>query len=305
MRLLIVDDDRNVLKDLENWAKEEGLEVVAVNSGVEAIRILESDPNFDIAFVDLIMPGLHGLDTMHGLHKIKKDLPVFLMANPREMKLAEKGVKIGASGIINKPISYDVIEKAIKEVFDKKAQNAVRACEIDPVKFSEILQIVIDTPASESVFGVLEREIKSRFPVLEIKVWSLSRETKMMEGIYPEGLPQMDFSSSNEYPDLIYGSEISQYIPGEEEDNSYLVFLKKRGKTFGMLLVTHDGGLNETEAKILGQVAGIVIHWMWLEDSLSRSIDLQAKAEVEAEELRSKLSRAVALMEKMKKHMKK
>ncbi len=305
MRVLFVDDDRNILKDLESWAKSEGLEVAAVQSGVDAIRLLEADPNFDVAFVDLIMPGLHGLDTMTSLKKIKADLPVFLMAGPREMKLAERGVKAGAQGIIKKPIRYEEIEAALKKVFDHKSEKEVSCSGIDPSHIFELLQIIIDTPVSEATFEVLEREIKSRFPVKNMKVWSLSRETHTFEGLYPEDLPPVDLSPSGEYPDLVRGEEIAEYVGDSYQDDSILIFVKKRGKVFALVLVGLADGVDEGEVKLIGLIMGIVIHWLWLEESLARSIDIQARAEAEVEELRSKLARAVALMEKMKKHLKK
>ena len=305
MRILVVDDDRNILKEIENWGKEQGIEIVSAPSGVDAIRIMETDPNFDAAFVDLIMPGLHGLDTMYSLRKIKANLSVFLMANQREKKLAEKGIKFGAAGIIAKPIGFSYLSEAAAKIQSPPSHEELCDSEFKN-NVIEILQMLIDTPASEEMLKIVAKKISDVFSLEDIKIWSLSRQTRTFQGVYPDELEELDLPTSGDYPNIAEGETIKNFLYNETDVSSKkLVVVKKRGKPVGFVLIEGDTELDENRGIFIGLIFGIVINWLWLEGSLVKSIDIQAKAEAEAEDLKNKLARAVALIEKMKERLKK
>ncbi|GEM_PF-6618164 len=307
MRILVVDDDRNILKEIEDWAKTEGIDCVAVPSGVDAIRIMETDPNFDLAVVDLIMPGLHGIDTLQGLKKIKLDLPVILMANPREMKLAERGIKAGAAAILPKPVSFEKLSELVRSLTGKQKKE-IEGClfnEDTVTSFVELLQILIDTPPGEEIFEVLAREVREKFNLTGLTLWVLSRESRKLKLIFPSGEEELDLSLKEEYPDFVEGEEIDKYLPGRGSEDRLLFFIKKRGRVFALMLVEKGDGFHSLEGEFVANLFGIAVNLYWLNESLTRSIDLQAKAEAEADELRTKLARAVTLMEKLKSRMKK
>jgi CheY-like chemotaxis protein len=78
-RLLIIDDDKAVGNAIKTWLEVEGAEVTHLEDGGSGIEAIESG-RFDLVIVDLLMPGLDGLETIEILHRIKPDLPIIVMS---------------------------------------------------------------------------------------------------------------------------------------------------------------------------------------------------------------------------------
>ena len=98
MRKILIIEDDVFLQDLEaNKLKKDGFEVITASNGEEAIEKIK-EPNINIILLDLILPGISGLDV---LKKIKengntKNTPVIVFSNLSEEKDIQKAKEIGA-----------------------------------------------------------------------------------------------------------------------------------------------------------------------------------------------------------------
>ena len=105
-RILVVDDDENILSLERTILEQKGFEVTTAGGGAEALRIL-GDGMFDLVLLDVMMPEVDGFSVCR---KIKedprlKDMPViFLTAKGGGEALAE-GFESGAIMYINKPFT--------------------------------------------------------------------------------------------------------------------------------------------------------------------------------------------------------
>jgi DNA-binding response OmpR family regulator len=105
-RILVVDDDENILNLERTILEQKGFEVTGASGGAEALRLLE-EKTFDLVLLDVMMPEVDGFTVCR---KIKedartKDLPViFLTAKGGGDALAE-GFESGAVMYINKPFT--------------------------------------------------------------------------------------------------------------------------------------------------------------------------------------------------------
>ncbi len=76
-RVLIVDDEENILTLYKYMLTKEGYDVALANDGDEALRVAETfDP--EIVLLDVMMPGINGLDVLHALKSSNPSLPVIL-----------------------------------------------------------------------------------------------------------------------------------------------------------------------------------------------------------------------------------
>jgi len=102
VRVLIVDDEENQRKVLGIGLKVEGFEVVAAASGEDALRLLATH-RVDVALVDLMIPGMNGLEVSRQIVRAYPDVRVFLASayhlSARQMERAD----CGAAGFIPKP----------------------------------------------------------------------------------------------------------------------------------------------------------------------------------------------------------
>lgn len=115
-RILIVDDEPNIVMTLEYAFKKQGFEVFIARDGSEALEILKNSTP-DVVLLDIMMPKVDGYETLQYI-KNKDDLSqvkvVFLTAKHKVSDI-EKGLKLGADKYITKPFS---IKKTISEVLN-------------------------------------------------------------------------------------------------------------------------------------------------------------------------------------------
>lgn len=82
LRILIIDDEDRFRKAMRfNLSKKYGAEVMDVDSGKDAIGLLKSGDQFDLIFIDLIMPDMSGTETYAELRKIDSNCAVVLMSS--------------------------------------------------------------------------------------------------------------------------------------------------------------------------------------------------------------------------------
>ena len=85
LRILIVDDDFLVSMGAADMLMDLGHSVVEAQSGADALKILETEPPFDVVMTDYAMPGMNGLDLALRIRQLDPDLPVILATGYAEL----------------------------------------------------------------------------------------------------------------------------------------------------------------------------------------------------------------------------
>ncbi|MDI1444403.1 response regulator [Polyangium sp. 6x1] len=122
-RVLIVDDEENQRKTLSIGLRLEGFEVVGAASGEEALRLLAEKP-VDVAMVDLMLPGMSGLDLVRQIRRMFPNVRVYLASayhlSARQMERAD----CGAAGFIPKPYALSELSGILQAKTPAPAQVA-------------------------------------------------------------------------------------------------------------------------------------------------------------------------------------
>jgi two-component system response regulator PilR (NtrC family) len=116
-RLLIVDDEEIVRSSLSDWLKEDGYEILAVEDGYKAIEKIKQE-DWDLALVDLKMPGMNGIEVLKNVHKIKPKLPVIIITAYATVDNAVMAMKEGAADYIMKPFNSEEISVIISRLVE-------------------------------------------------------------------------------------------------------------------------------------------------------------------------------------------
>ena len=103
-RILVCDDDRDIVSALRIYLEAEGYEVVSAFSGPEALRILGEDADVSLVLLDIMMPGLDGIATLAGIRE-EKNLPVILLTAKSEDTDKVLGLNVGADDYVTKPFN--------------------------------------------------------------------------------------------------------------------------------------------------------------------------------------------------------
>ena len=115
-RVLVADDDRVTLRLLETIVAKEGYEVVAVEDGREAFRILQRDADFSAAIFDMNMPHLHGLDLivyMKGDERLRA-IPVGMITADQDPKVWDDSLAAGARIFLPKPFNPPQVQMMLR-----------------------------------------------------------------------------------------------------------------------------------------------------------------------------------------------
>ncbi|MGK0296546.1 MAG: two-component system response regulator GlrR [Gammaproteobacteria bacterium] len=102
-KILIVDDDQEILDLLSIWLNEADFEVITSSSGEQALEKL-SNLNPSLVITDLIMTGMSGLDLLAAIHGEDPLLPVILLSGQAKIPDAVKATHLGSSAFLTKPI---------------------------------------------------------------------------------------------------------------------------------------------------------------------------------------------------------
>jgi len=117
-RILVVDDDRNILKVIKMRAEAAGFEVTAVD-GIDAAVAAATDTVFDLALVDLKLAEGSGIDLMEQLHRINPEMPVIILTAFGTIDSAVEAMRKGAYGYLTKPFDYRELLAQINASLDR------------------------------------------------------------------------------------------------------------------------------------------------------------------------------------------
>src|SRR6187455_949902 len=105
-RILIVDDEAGVRASLSGILSDEGYRVDAVETGEAGVKAVESN-RYELALLDVWLPGIDGIETLSRIQSIDPDLPVVVISGHGTVETAVKAVRLGAADFIEKPLSLE------------------------------------------------------------------------------------------------------------------------------------------------------------------------------------------------------
>ena len=105
MKILVVDDERAVRESLRRALELEGYEVELACDGDEALGRLELAPPVDAAILDILMPGVDGLEVCRRLRAQRNPLPVLMLTARTEVDSRVAGLDAGADDYLPKPFA--------------------------------------------------------------------------------------------------------------------------------------------------------------------------------------------------------
>jgi two-component system, NtrC family, response regulator HydG len=118
-RLLIVDDELIVRDSLGKWFAEEGYEVATAASASEALTRLAEHP-WDLALVDIKMPGTDGIELERRLREADPKLMVIIMTGYASVETAVQALKNGAYDYVTKPFDPDDISHTVRNALSHR-----------------------------------------------------------------------------------------------------------------------------------------------------------------------------------------
>lgn len=195
-RILLAEDDRGVRESLERALRYEGFEVEAVGDGQAAYERARRDPP-DLLVLDIMMPGLDGLEVTRKLRGTGLSLPILMLTARAEVSDRVEGLDAGADDYLVKPFALDELLARMRALLRRSGVTG----HTDRL---QVADLVLD-PAGRRVWrGEVELPLtRTEFDLLELLVFNagvvLPREV-----IY-ERVWGFDFETSSNSLDVYIG----------------------------------------------------------------------------------------------------
>ena len=152
IRILIVDDEKEFLDSIAQRLELRDFEVTKAINGHEAIEAARNG-HFDLALLDLKMPGIGGKQVLEVLRKEHKFLEVIILTGHGSIESAVDCIKIGAFGYLAKPYELEKLLDILKQAYESRLRKKF---EFDVERMNKIAEIA----SGASALGVL-RELRN------------------------------------------------------------------------------------------------------------------------------------------------
>jgi len=204
-KLLLIDDEPDILRVLSISLKADGYDVVSAQNGPEGIAAFEKEKP-DIVITDIKMPGMDGIEVLKKIKDLNADTEVIIITGHGDIENAIEALKHGASDYINKPIRDEALAIALgraREKFDIRQQlkeyttdlerkvdaatrelrrrsnfqiNLIRSSNDGIVATDKDLKVVIFNPIAGEIFGYTPSETINKMLATELFPAELAAE---------------------------------------------------------------------------------------------------------------------------------
>ncbi|MFP6609635.1 MAG: sigma-54 dependent transcriptional regulator [Deltaproteobacteria bacterium] len=164
-KALIVDDEKGVRESLR-LVLQDDFDPVTVDTGEAALEWLASE-RATVVFLDILMPGIDGLEVLETLRARDADTPVVMLTATKTVKTAVKAMKLGAFDYITKPFDVDEIRIVAQRAADTSAlKREVRRLRGEVGQRYSVENIIGRAPCMQELFETIERVAPMKTTVL-------------------------------------------------------------------------------------------------------------------------------------------
>jgi len=155
-KLLLVDDEPNVLYTLQLGLAGEGIEIITARTGKEAIRRAQEESP-DAAILDVRLPDMTGLDVFDAIHARDPRLPTVIVTAHSTTETAIEAMKRGAFDYLTKPVELHRLQEVIGRALELRRMQSVPAVLDSAAPDAEGDRMIGRCPAMQEVFKAIGR----------------------------------------------------------------------------------------------------------------------------------------------------
>lgn len=139
MKILLVDDEKNILTVLKAYLQQEGYQVTTASNGLMAIEQFKEN-KYDLVLLDLMLPGLSGEQVCQEIRKISAT-PIIMLTAKIEEEERISGLQMGADDYITKPFSPREVVARVRAVLRRSNTDLSLGPVADTINFDNNLSI--------------------------------------------------------------------------------------------------------------------------------------------------------------------
>ena len=122
-RILVVDDDDSVISVMQQFFATAGYRVEFAQHGGDALTLVQHDPP-DLVLLDLMMPGMNGVEVLQRILALRATLPVIIVTARADATLAEQTRALGAFAYVTKPFEFAYLARIVHLALTRSGEGA-------------------------------------------------------------------------------------------------------------------------------------------------------------------------------------
>jgi len=271
--ILIVDDDRSILKMLSSFFEKAGYNVQQQQNGQLALNMIEAE-QFDVVITDLMLEGLSGFDILQKTKHYAPNTEVVVITGHSSIDSAVRAMREGAFDYITKPIALEELSIVIEKAYERRNfLTEIRQLRDQVKQYTDFDNIIATSPAMQKVMVMVKRIARSNSTVM-IEGESGTGKEVIAKAIHKHGLrSDGPFVAINcaALPETLLESELFGHVKGSftgantnkkglfEEANGGTIFLDEIAETTPAFQVKMLRVLQENEIRRVGDTRDIPV----------------------------------------------
>src|SRR6266545_3740452 len=122
-KILLVDDEPGMLRYIRTLLEVDDHDVETASTGEEALELVQKGLTTTLVLLDLLMPGIDGLETLEGLRKLQPNVKVVMLSCVNDTKKVVQAIRLGATDYITKPFQKAELDAVIDTCLGTSPQN--------------------------------------------------------------------------------------------------------------------------------------------------------------------------------------
>jgi DNA-binding NtrC family response regulator len=166
LEVLLVDDDAELRSDIASYFARQGHSVEQCSNGKQGLDLLERR-SFDVMVLDLMMPGITGLEVLKELQKRNAECEVVVLTGEGTIESAVEAMKLGAREFLTKPVSLKELDRLVRKAHEtgqlRKENEQLKAVLRHQQRPP---QIIGESPPMQEMFRLITRVGPTNKPIL-------------------------------------------------------------------------------------------------------------------------------------------
>ncbi|CAM3982906.1 sigma-54-dependent transcriptional regulator [Mesobacillus zeae] len=165
VRLLVVDDEKDLLELLGKRLQRKGFKVDVASTAEEAIGLLNSE-EYDVGVYDIRLPGMDGISLLKETKSIQVDMEVIMLTGHGTIDTAIEAMKVGAFDYLTKPYNLSELELTIAKSSENKLLKEKNETMKKIIRKHDEFKIIGESPKLKDMLQITRRVAPSEVPVL-------------------------------------------------------------------------------------------------------------------------------------------
>lgn len=140
MKVLVIEDDQKINAFINRGLRESGMMVESATDGLTGLRMIQEDPSIDLAILDLMLPGLSGLELLTKIREEGYQIPVIILSAKKSVDDKVAGLQRGADDYLVKPFSFSELLARVQALTRRNQSQTTQSTRLE--KFGIVVDLL-------------------------------------------------------------------------------------------------------------------------------------------------------------------